>query len=76
MRKTTLNQSRLFFIAFNSALSVRSLKHEVIELIECGFGYTAIANDFNMRGIASAYGKKWYPQTVKNVLTRLEWVCS
>ena len=50
----------------------RKLKQEVIELIECGFGYTAIANDFNMRGIKSANGKKWHPQSIKNLVERIQ----
>lgn len=50
----------------------RKLKQEVIELIECGFGYTAIANDFNMRGITSANGKKWHPQSIKNLVERIQ----
>lgn len=50
----------------------RKLKQEVIELIECGFGYTAIANDFNMRGITSAHGKRWHPQSIKNSVERIQ----
>jgi len=41
------------------------------ELIEYGYGYKALANALNERGILSAKGKRWTPDAVKHVLTRL-----
>ncbi|MGE4231721.1 MAG: recombinase family protein [Bacteriovoracia bacterium] len=46
----------------------------VIELIfslsKGGMGLKRIARELNRRSILTKYGKKWWPQTVKNILRR------
>ena len=52
----------------------KKLKKEVKTLFECGYGYTDIARELNNQGFPTFTGKKWYPQTVKNVSLRLKLV--
>ena len=49
----------------------RKLRNEIHALSQCGFGYSDIAREFNNLGITTFTGKRWYPQTVKNVVSRL-----
>ena len=49
----------------------RKLRNEIYSLSQCGFGYSDIAREFNHLGITTSTGKRWYPQTVKNVVSRL-----
>jgi DNA invertase Pin-like site-specific DNA recombinase len=56
----------------NANRFAKTLKRELVTLIDLGFGYSQIAREFNRLGIPTFTGKKWYPQTVKNVLKRLD----
>ena len=49
----------------------RKLRNEIHALSQCGFGYSDIAREFNHLGITTFTGKRWYPQTVKNVIRRI-----
>jgi len=50
----------------------RKLRNEIHALSQCGFGYSDIAREFNYLGVPTFTGKKWHPQTVKNILLRLK----
>ncbi|PNK90200.1 MULTISPECIES: recombinase family protein [Serratia] len=41
------------------------------ELISYGYGYKALANALNERGVLSLKGKRWTPDAVKHTLARL-----
>ena len=49
----------------------RKLRNEIYALSQCGFGYSDIAREFNHLGITTFTGKRWHPQTVKNVIRRI-----
>lgn len=42
------------------------------ELIEYGYGYTALANALNAKGVLSRWGTPWTIDSVKKTLKRLE----
>lgn len=50
----------------------QKVKPVIEELIQYGYGYTALANALNTRGILSRWGTPWTIDSVKKTLKRLD----
>jgi len=48
------------------------VKPTIIELIEYGYGLTALANALNNKGILTRWGQPWTIDSVKKTLKRLD----
>lgn len=55
-----------------TAIFDEKVKPVMMELIEYGYGYTALANALNTRGVLSRWGTPWTIDSVKKALKRLE----
>ncbi|QDY42481.1 recombinase family protein [Candidatus Pantoea soli] len=55
-----------------TAIFDEKVKPVIEELIEYGYGYTALANALNTRGVLSRWGTPWTIDSVKKTLKRLE----
>ncbi|WP_343553757.1 hypothetical protein [Pantoea sp.] len=55
-----------------TAIFDEKVKPVMEELIEYGYGYTALANALNSRGVFSRWGTPWTIDSVKKTLKRLE----
>ncbi|WP_017347039.1 hypothetical protein [Pantoea sp. A4] len=55
-----------------TAIFDAKVKPVIEELIEYGYGYTALANALNSRGVFSRWGTPWTIDSVKKTLKRLD----
>ncbi|WP_427003695.1 recombinase family protein [Pantoea eucrina] len=55
-----------------TAIFDQKVKPVIEELIQYGYGYTALANALNNRGVLSRWGTPWTIESVKKTLKRLE----
>lgn len=56
---------------YKTSIFDEKIKSQIEELIEYGFGYSALANALNLRGIPTRRGQAWTIDAVRQTLKRL-----